>query len=379
MPKKDALHRYMVILSVPALVLAMALGLTAGVSRQPAVAQTQPAVDYDNIEAVLDTDMGQIIIEFFHQEAPKHVEYFVKQAKAGAYNGTTFHRLLKNSFIQGGDPLTKNVANKASYGQGGLNAGIQDELSARKHEPGAVSCVLQGDPSRASGVKPGSAGAQFLIMIANGPKLDGLHSVFGKVTEGMDVVAKISSTPQNGMIASQRVEIKKVTLREKTPTIEQMKNMSGVIETSMGSMKINFTPEGAPNTTRNFIRLAKSGLYDGTTISKISYKYFLVGGNPADWPKDSPNNLKHFSLWAVAPEITSVKHERGTLSMIAGRDGSTQFFFSLVTQGNSALDGKNIPVAIVVDGLDVLDQLAQSEVDGDIPKQRIEIKKITIQ
>src|SRR5215510_5122264 len=83
----------------------------------------------DSLEAVLDTSMGQIVIEFFAQDAPRHVEYFVKKAHEGAYDGTTFFQLVKDGLIQGGDPLTKNPGAKASYGTGGLKAGIPDEIN----------------------------------------------------------------------------------------------------------------------------------------------------------------------------------------------------------------------------------------------------------
>src|ERR1700675_173699 len=67
---------------------------------------SQAASEYDNLEAVLDTASGPIVIEFFPKDAPRHVESFVKNARDGAYDGTTFHRVVKNALIQGGDPLS---------------------------------------------------------------------------------------------------------------------------------------------------------------------------------------------------------------------------------------------------------------------------------
>src|SRR5258706_10364260 len=99
--------------------------------------------EYDNLEAIVGTARGNIVIEFFPKDAPKHVEYFVKQARAGAYDGTLFHRMFKNGLIQGGDPLTKNPAARARYGTGGLNASLPDEVNKNKHIGGAVSAAMQ--------------------------------------------------------------------------------------------------------------------------------------------------------------------------------------------------------------------------------------------
>src|SRR5215813_8001935 len=156
------------------------------------------SADYENLEAVLDTASGQIVIEFFPKEAPKHVEYFIKNAREGAYDGTTFHRIVKFGLIQGGDPLTKNPANRARYGTGGLNAGLPDEVNKNKHLPGAVSSVLVPVRAGSNDVKPGSSGAQFFIVLNAGPAqavLDTIFTVFGRVVEGMDTAARISTSP----------------------------------------------------------------------------------------------------------------------------------------------------------------------------------------
>src|SRR6185503_922422 len=100
---------------------------SAGGSLREAIVQS--GGEYDNIEAVLDTSQGQIVIDFFPKDAPRHVESFVKNAREGAYDGTTFHRLVKHGLIQGGDPLSKNARDKARYGTGGLNVGLPDEVN----------------------------------------------------------------------------------------------------------------------------------------------------------------------------------------------------------------------------------------------------------
>ena len=356
----------------------------SGTLRESIAAQATDAGDYDNIEAVLDTSKGQIIIEFFPKEAPRHVEYFVKNARAGAYDGTTFHRLVKYGLIQGGDPLSKNPRDRARYGTGGLNAGLPDEVNKNKHLPGAVSSVLAAVRAGSTDVKPGSSGSQFFIVLNAGPaqaNLDSTFTVFGRVVEGMDVASSISTSPASAAdVAVGRIEINKITIRERTPTLDQMKAMRATIETSLGVVKLQLMPEAAPNSTRAFVRYARAGLYEGTTFFRVSQKYFLEAGYLGDWPQESPNRkTRQFSLWPIPAEKSDVKQERGTASMRQNADGTTTWYFFILSKDNPALDGKHVPFAKVLEGLDVVDKIAEAEVDGDKPKQRIEIKKITVE
>jgi cyclophilin family peptidyl-prolyl cis-trans isomerase len=227
------------------------------------VEQTGPG-EYDNLEAVLDTSNGQIVIEFFPKDAPRHVEYFVKNARSGAYDGTTVHRLVKYGLIQGGDPLSKSPKERARYGTGGLNAGIPDEVNKNKHINGAVSAVLASVRAGSNDVKPGSSGTQFFIVLNAGPaqaNLDSTFTVFGRVVEGMDVASNISLSPASAAgVAVERIEVKKVTIREKTPTVDQMKAMRATIETSLGNVTLRLLPESAPGTARAFVHYARSGM-----------------------------------------------------------------------------------------------------------------------
>lgn len=344
-----------------------------------AILALQTAAQYDNLEAVIETTRGQIVIDFFYKDAPRHVEYFVQKAREGAYDGTTFHRIFKYGLIQGGDPITKSKSprDRIKYGTGGLNAGIPDEVNQNKHITGAVSATLALD--RATGqVKPGSSGMQFFIVISPQHQLDSSFTVFGRVVSGMDVAADISTVPTDAdNMAKERIEITKVTIREKTPTLEQMKAMTAKIETSLGDIKLQFLPESSPNAVREFIRYAQSGLYDGTTFFRVSQQYYMEAGNLAEWPQDSPNRRRFFSLWQIPLEKSDAKHARGTVSL-RGIDGMMSWYFFIISQDNPALDGRHVPIGRVVEGMEVVDKIAAVEVEGDKPKQRIEIKKITI-
>jgi cyclophilin family peptidyl-prolyl cis-trans isomerase len=349
-----------------------------------AISSQGTAADYEKIEAVLETNRGQIIIDLFPTDAPRHVDYFVKTARDGGYNGTTFHRLIENALIQGGDPLTKNPRQRLQYGTGGLNAGVVDEVNRNKHITGAVSAVLQLNPANPNEVKPGSSGSQFFIILNAGPakaQLDSKFTVFGRVVEGIDVVTAISTAPsaKPSGAATERIEIQKVTIREKTPTVEQMKAMRVTIETSLGDIKLELQPEAAPNSARNLVRMIKSSLYDGLSFYRVSQKYYLETGFLDSWPQESPNRKRFFSLWPMPLEKSDLNHVRGTLSMRGIGDGMTSWYFFIISKDSPALDGQNTPVAKVTEGLEVIDKIANAEVDGDKPKQRIDIKKVSIQ
>jgi peptidyl-prolyl cis-trans isomerase B (cyclophilin B) len=343
----------------------------------------QPAPsDHSKVEALIETSKGDIIIEFFPKEAPRHVEYFIARAREGAYDGTAFHRMYKYGLIQGGDPTTRNTTprGRALYGTGGLNANVPDEVNKHKHITGAVSAALAQDRANPNETRPNSSGAQFFIVLAPQPQLDAKFTVFGRVVSGMDVAAEISTTPTNPQnLANDRIEIKRITVREKTPGAAQMKNMAALIETSLGNIKIELLAEAAPETVRAFYHYAKSGLYDGTTFFRVSQKYFLEAGALSEWPADSPNRKRFFSLWPAEFEKNDIKHLRGAVSMRQVEGGSTRWYFFIISQDNPGLDGRHVPFARVVEGLDVIDKISQIEVEGDKPKQRIEIKRIVVQ
>jgi peptidyl-prolyl cis-trans isomerase B (cyclophilin B) len=158
-------------------------------------------------EAVVQTAQGTFVIKLRPDLAPRHVAHFVKTAKAGGYDGTTFHRIIPGGIIQGGDPFSKDPARKAEYGRGGLGL-LKAEFSAElPFTRGVVAAVRR--PSSVD-----SAGNQFFIVLADQPSLKGQYTIYGEVAEGMDVVDAIGRTPVQGDQATTRVEIQKVTIRD---------------------------------------------------------------------------------------------------------------------------------------------------------------------
>ncbi len=137
--------------------------------------------------AVIKTNEGEMVIEFWSDAAPKTVENFKKLARSGFYDGTTFHRIVKGFMIQGGDPNSKDPAKENSFGQGGPGYKIKAEFNNHSHERGVISM--------ARGLDPDSAGSQFFICLAPVARLDGQYTTFGKLIKGDDVLEKIGDTP----------------------------------------------------------------------------------------------------------------------------------------------------------------------------------------
>ncbi|MDQ3624101.1 MAG: peptidylprolyl isomerase [Verrucomicrobiota bacterium] len=137
--------------------------------------------------AVLKTSLGEIVVEFWPDVAPKTVENFKTLARKGFYDGTAFHRIMKDFMIQGGDPLTKDPSKEAMWGTGDPGYKIKAEFSDRKHVRGVISMARSAQPD--------SAGSQFFLCLGPTPQLDNKYTAFGKVIKGEDVLMKLGDTP----------------------------------------------------------------------------------------------------------------------------------------------------------------------------------------
>src|SRR3989344_4939998 len=139
----------------------------------------------DNIIVIMKTNFGEIKLELFSSDAPKTVENFVKLTESGFYDGVKFHRVIKGFMIQGGDPLSKDDTKVDSWGMGGPGYSFADEISKEnKNDVGTIAMANAG---------PNTNGSQFFINTAANNFLDSKHTVFGKVTTGMEVVRKIEN------------------------------------------------------------------------------------------------------------------------------------------------------------------------------------------
>lgn len=331
-----------------------------------------------DLEAVVTTDIGTFRFEFAPDKAPKHVEQFIRMARQGYYDGSAFHRVIANGIIQGGDPLLKDPKTaKTLWGTGGLSL-LASEFSDMKHERGVVSTVRLPN-------KPNSDGSQFFVCVVAQPPLDGQYSAFGRVTEGMDVVERISQVPADGNgFADKPVRILKVTIENKkvqpylTATPDEMRK-TVTLKTTLGSIRIRMEPNWAPNTVRNFLMLTETGWYNGTMFHRI-VKDFVVQGGTADKRATGPTHPADRWVHPIQGEFRAdVKHVRGIVSMARGDDpnsATTSFFLMLGPAPH--LDGQYAAFGWIVEGVEVLDAFEKEELDGETPKRRLEIVEATI-
>ena len=183
--KKVWYQNMKIVIPVAAAVLVAGLLITlflTGVIKMP----SQPAKSYNSpipmvidvnkkYTAVIKTAKGDLTLELYPQDAPVTVNNFVSLARKGFYNGLTFHRVIPGFMAQGGDPT--------GTGSGGPGYTIPDEISQRKHVTGALSMAKTAQPN--------TGGSQFFICYAPQPHLDGIHTVFGQLTQGMDVLKQL--------------------------------------------------------------------------------------------------------------------------------------------------------------------------------------------
>ena len=145
-----------------------------------------------NNTATIETTQGPIKIEFYPDVAPNHVKNFQDLASKGFYDGVVFHRIVPGFVIQAGDPNTKNDnSSRDTWGTGGPGYTINQEFNSIPHERGILSMARTNDPN--------SAGSQFFIVLNDSKFLDNQYTVFGKVTEGLEIVDKIANSTTNAM------------------------------------------------------------------------------------------------------------------------------------------------------------------------------------
>lgn len=182
---------------------------------------TTTSTDAKDPIVTIETAKGNIVLELFPKVAPKTVANFVKLAKEGFYDGVTFHRVVQDFVIQGGDPLSKNKS-ADNVGTGGPGYKFDDEISAKalglsdtliqqlqtkgyKFDDSLPSMHIKVGTVAMANSGPNTNGSQFFIVTTKDqPQLDGQYTAFGQVKEGMDVVLKIT----------QGDEMKKVTVQE---------------------------------------------------------------------------------------------------------------------------------------------------------------------
>ena len=343
------------------------------------VLQAAPAASASK-QAVVETTAGTFVIDLDTTAAPLTAAYFMKTASAGGFSGTIFHKMIKYGIVQGGDPLTKDPAKRAQWGTGGLNA-VKDEARAAKMTRGSVAAVTI--PGKAD-----SAGQQFFIAVVDQPGLDGKYTVFGHVSDGIEIVQKISETPVDEKgVATERVEIKSVVIRDMPPvlyvndSVQELGSYRAVLDTSAGPITIEFFPDKARETVRQFLRLAEAGVYNGVAFHRVAPGFVIQTGalNTRAMPlTEKQQRLVH----NLAPEINDTKQVKGIVSMardVAVADSAQTSFFIVTGAAPPALDGNYTAFGRVVDGMNTVEAIEQTPRTGETPNTRIELRSVRIE
>jgi len=192
---------------------------TEPAANEPAKEQSVPIADRKPAEgeevAVLETGKGRIILMFFPDKAPKHVERFKMLANKKFYDGTRFHRCIPGFMIQGGDPNSKDLSKSNMWGTGGYSDGgaernVPAEFNDINHVAGILSAARSSDPN--------SASSQFFLMQGTAASLNGQYSAYGKVVSGQDVVDAIVVTGDAGnngaVVPKEAIVLKSVTIQK---------------------------------------------------------------------------------------------------------------------------------------------------------------------
>lgn len=331
-------------------------------------------------QAVVETNKGTFVIALQPEKAPNHVAFFIRQARAGAYNGTLFHRVIRYGIIQGGDPLSKDPAKLAQYGTGGMNL-VKAEFTDDNYAAGTVAAVL------APG-KPDSGGSQFFICATDQKGLVGHYTIFGKVVEGIDVVQQISAVPANASgLPNDRVVITNVTIRDTPPppvvpfsteNVQELAAYRAVVQTTKGDIVLKVRPDLAPETVRNFLRMAQAGLYDDTLVHRVVKDFVIQTGSPAF--RGTPLTQKQVDLvHNLQPEFSATPNLPGIVSMARGDalDSATSSFF-ICTGQCRALDNQYTVFAEIESGMDIVKAIEAVAVNGEAPVEPVKVVKMTV-
>lgn len=345
--------------------------LAIPMSRAQTVALDSPA----DIQAVVRTSSGSLVLEFYPDEAPDLVDRFIRQAAEGFYDGTIFHSMVPDGIVQGGDPLTRDPERRAEYGSGGFEGAVASESNNLPFAAGTLGATrLPGAPGE---------GSQFFLVVNEQPQFAGQFSAFGHVVEGLDVLREISLTSTDErQIALDRVEILDITFRRPPPpalapyateTIEELRMLTVVMETSVGEIGIGLFPDLAPNHVRHFLRLVSLGVYDHTAIHRVVPGFVIQAGDLNTRTEPYPEAAREYVV-EIDAEFGDRPHTRGIVSLARRDDpssGMTSFFIVLADQ--PALDGVYTVFGKILSGMDVVDRIAAVEADSERPLERVDV------
>lgn len=341
---------------------------------RPSLAQGSGA---PGTQAVVETSRGTFVLDLLPDTAPNTVALFLKTVASGGYNGTAFHRVVRNGMVQGGDPLTRDPSKRTLYGTGGLQL-LKAEARAATVRRGAVASVLVPG-------KPDSAGTQFFVLLADQPALAGQYTVFATVADGMEVLQQIAATPVDADgLATERVEILRVSIRDtpKEPFVDESPTQLAAhrlqLETSEGPITIEVWPDRAPETVRQVLRMTAAGIYDGMSFHRVAPGFVIQTGALAT--RTVPLTERQQSLiHDLPPEFSETRHVKGVVSMARAESlTSAQTSFFICTGTSSALDGVYTAFGRVVEGMDVVERIEAAPRTGEAPNTRIDLRRARV-
>ena len=345
---------------------------------------TQAADSPRDLQAVFETTAGSFVIQFYAEQAPAHSAKFIELVRQGYFNGTSFHSMVANGAVQGGDPETRDPAATAKYGSGGFNMGLKREISDIPLRRGTVVAFTL--PDNLDG-----AGSQFFICVGDQLQFNGQFTPYAHVVEGMDVVDKISMTPTDERrMARERIEIKTVTIRKIPPppppvlppftseTIEELKSHQLIVETAIGNIVIEMLPDKAPNHVRHILRLASLGAFDQTAVHRVAPRFVIQLADLNTRKQPLTQSVNEYVV-PIRVELNDIKHDAGVVSMARGSEPDsalTSFFIVLGPQ--PALDGTYTVFGRVIEGMDVVRKIESVPTEKEQPLERIDVLRMRV-
>ena len=369
-------------------VLLLASTLTACAKSDEVLEKVEITEEKTNYVAIQVADHGTIVVELFPDIAPITVANFQKLVSENFYDGLTFHRVIKNFMIQGGDPKGNGTGGSDEEIKGEFTAnGISNNLS---HVRGVISMARSEEMD--------SASSQFFICHADSLHLDGNYAAFGRVIYGIEIVDSIASVQTNYMNnkpvkAVTITSIDFVTLKETPETFapttmapeqedfndtlpdapaiddpskiavsEGATNYVSIEVENHGTIIVELLPDVAPITVANFKKLVGEGFYDGLIFHRVIKDFMIQGGDPEGTGMGgSDETIKgEFSANGVQNDLS---HVRGVISMarnsISMDSASSQFF--ICHEDATSLDGQYAAFGRVIFGMDTVDSIASVE------------------
>ena len=313
------------------------------------VSFTNQAFAYDDEKfVVLETNLGTIVIEFFHEDAPNHTDNFIGLAESGFYDGTIFHRIIPGFMIQGGDPNTIS-GDPSTWGTGGPTERVDAEFNTIKHNRGIVSMARSADPN--------SGGSQFFIVHQNSNFLDEQYTVFGRIVteesfETLDKIASVETGVSDRPIDIEQIKLTKaivVNRSEVTNLLElsEPERTQSTITPSSGIQKFEITeheivfsapegwllqqPEKTQENTPDVVAVGpKVGVINPNitlTIQQTNQKTF------AELISEKTDRLKESeelgSLFIVSKELTTINGNKAYVIIAEGYFSSNDEIFDI--------------------------------------------------